>query len=142
VAVIETGYIDHAASLREMASATVLLFYAPASSPAPSGKIFEYLASERPILCVARRDNLAFRLVEEWSAGRAAEPDAGQDIDAAIAELYRRWEAGELAAPVGTRRRVLERYSRRTLTGKLASALDAAIEAGPPTSGRRPARRR
>ncbi|MGN6868512.1 MAG: hypothetical protein ACTHMY_08920 [Solirubrobacteraceae bacterium] len=142
VAVIETGYVDHATALREMGSATVLLFYAPTSSPAPSGKIFEYLASERPILCVARRDNLASRLVEEWSAGRAAEPDAPQDIDAAIAALYRRWEAGDLPAPVGTRGRVLERYSRRTLTGELAAALDAAIEAGPPTSGRRPARRR
>jgi glycosyltransferase involved in cell wall biosynthesis len=136
VTVVETGYLDHAAALREMQDATVLLFYAPESSPAPSGKIFEYLAAERPILCVARRDNLAFRLVEEWSAGRCVEPSAAGALDSAISELYRLWDAGELSAPIGARHRVLERYSRRTLTGELASVLDAAIEAGPPWAGR------
>jgi glycosyltransferase involved in cell wall biosynthesis len=143
VPVVATGYLDHAAALREMGSATVLLFYAPGSSPAPSGKIFEYLASERPVLCVARRDNLASRLVEEWSAGLTAEPDAPRDVDAAITELYRRWEGGDLPIPSGARRRVLERYSRRTLTGELAAALDSAIELGPPArASGRPARRR
>ncbi len=143
VPVVQTGYLDHLAALREMESATVLLFYAPGSSPAPSGKIFEYLASERPILCVARRDNLAVRLVVEWSAGLAAEPDSPRDIDAAIAQLYRRWENDDLPATRGTRRRVLERYSRRMLTGELAAALDAAIELGPPArASGRPARRK
>ncbi|MBV9000416.1 MAG: hypothetical protein JO304_15245 [Solirubrobacterales bacterium] len=136
VPVVATGYLDHAAALREMRHATVLLFYVPESSPAPSGKIFEYLASERPILCVARRDNLAYRLVEEWSAGRCVEPSGADALDSAIAELYRLWDAGELTAPIGVRRRVLERYSRRTLTGELASVLDAAIEVGPPWAGR------
>jgi glycosyltransferase involved in cell wall biosynthesis len=141
IPVVETGYLDHAAALREMQHATVLLFYAPESSPAPSGKIFEYLAVERPILCVARRDNLAYRLVEEWSAGCGVEPSAADAIDSAIAELYRLWDAGGLSAPTGARRRVLERYSRRTLTGELATVLDAAIGAGPPWNGR-PASRR
>ena len=55
------GYVDHAAAIAEMAAADVLLFYAPTVNRGPSGKIYEYLVSGRPILCVAGSDNFAFR---------------------------------------------------------------------------------
>jgi len=127
---VQTGYVDHAAAVGEMARATVLLFHAPADTPAPSGKIFEYLATERPILCVARPDNLASRLVDEWDAGRVAAPDDGEAIEAAILALYARWQGGDLTANAGLRERTLERYSRRTLAADLAAALDAAVARG------------
>jgi glycosyltransferase involved in cell wall biosynthesis len=130
IPVVHTGYVEHAEAIAEMKGATLLVLYVPATSPAPSGKLFEYLASGRPILCVTRRDSLAFRLVEEWGAGRSAEPGDQGAIESAIAELYRRWESGNLRAPEGVRSRVLERYSRRRLAGKLADVLDAAIALG------------
>ena len=46
-----------------MRRASALLLYVAPSSLAPSGKLYEYLTSERPILCVARPDGLAHRLV-------------------------------------------------------------------------------
>ncbi len=124
-----TGYLDHAGALAEMRAASALLFYVGPSSLAPSGKLYEYLAAERPILCVARRENLAYRLVDEWAAGRCAEPADGAGIEAAIADLYGRWEAGTLDAVSGARERVLERYSRRALAGRLAAVLDRAAGA-------------
>jgi glycosyltransferase involved in cell wall biosynthesis len=130
IPVTETGYVSHRDALAQMRDATVLLFYVPASSPAPSGKIFEYLACERPVLCIARRDNLAYHLVEEWAAGLAAQPSDDVAIEAAIAELYARWEAGKLAVPRDVRRRVLERYSRRKLTGELVDVLEEAVGSG------------
>ena len=57
---------------KEMRRATALLFYQPLEYPGPSGKIFEYLLSGRPILCVAGRENLAYRLVDELGAGAVA----------------------------------------------------------------------
>lgn len=136
VTVTHTGYVDHGRALEEMASASALLFYEPADSLAPTGKIFEYLASGRPILCVARRDNLASRLVENWHAGACAEPDSLVDIKRAISALYSRWLAGELENSPSVRDRVLEEFSRRSLTARLATALDAALEAG--RHGKRP----
>jgi glycosyltransferase involved in cell wall biosynthesis len=130
VPVVSTGYVSHAEAVAEMQDATVLLFYAPGSSPAPSGKIFEYLACERPILCVARRDNLAFRLVEEWSAGIGAETSDSAQIESAIAALYSRWERGELGPVPGLRDKVMARYSRRRLATELATVLDQAVESG------------
>src|SRR3954462_5160325 len=71
---VETGYVSHERALGEMRGATALLLYRPPGSLAPSGKIFEYLAVERPILCVTRPDNLAATLVDDWQAGGAADP--------------------------------------------------------------------
>ena len=127
VRVTETGYVDHPRAVREMRSATALLFYAPASTWAPSGKIFEYLLSGRPVLSVARRDNLAFELVDELEAGATAEPDDPAGIDRAITELYRRWSAETLEIGPEVRERTVARFSRRHLTADLARVLEAAI---------------
>ena len=84
------GYVDHRRAVSEMRGATALLFYLPPAYPGPSGKIFEYLLSGRPILCVAGRENMAYRLVQELDAGVVASPDDGESIDRALLELYSR----------------------------------------------------
>jgi glycosyltransferase involved in cell wall biosynthesis len=125
VRINQTGYVDHARAVREMRSATALLFYAPSHTWAPSGKIFEYLLAGRPILSIARRDNLAFELVDELRAGATAEPDDAAGIDRAITELYHRWSAGTLEVGPQVRERTLARFSRRRLAADLARVLDA-----------------
>src|SRR5204862_7577376 len=95
--VAQLGYGDHGAAVAEMAAADVLLFYAPAFVRGPSGKIYEYLISGRPILCVAGNDNFAFGLVQELGAGPCAEPGDQAAIEEAIEGLYRRWQHDELA---------------------------------------------
>jgi hypothetical protein len=72
---------------------------------------------------VARPDGLAHRLVSEWGAGAAADPRDDAAIERAIMELYRRWEAGDLATPEDVGERTLRRFSRRALAGELASVL-------------------
>jgi glycosyltransferase involved in cell wall biosynthesis len=129
VRVTRTGYVHHVQAVQEMRSATALLFYAPASTWAPSGKLFEYLASGRPILSIARRDNLAFEVVNELRAGATAEPDDAKGIDCALTDLYTRWASRTLEIGPEIRERALERFSRRGLTSELARVLEAAIEA-------------
>ncbi len=120
----QTGYVSHARAVAEMRDASALLLYVPEESLAPSGKLFEYLAAERPVLCVTRPDNLAARLVEEWDAGVAAAPSDVPAVAGALHTLYARWDAGTLSPPAGARERVLARYSRRELTRQLAGVLD------------------
>jgi glycosyltransferase involved in cell wall biosynthesis len=121
-----TGYLPHADAIREMRKAGALLLYVAPGSLAPTGKVFEYLACERPVLCVARSDNLASRLVTEWRAGACADPGDGPAIEEALASLYLRWTSGDQLELRGARERVLENYSRRALTGRLAAVLDEA----------------
>jgi hypothetical protein len=122
--VTPVGYVSHADALAEMRRASALLLYRDASSLAPSGKLFEYLTSERPILCVARPEGLAYQVVREWDAGACADPRDSADIERSILELYRRWEERRLGALPEVRSRALERFSRRALTGQLAAVLD------------------
>jgi glycosyltransferase involved in cell wall biosynthesis len=127
VSVRHTGYLEHARAVEEMCSATALLLFVPTSSLAPSGKLFEYLASGRPLLCVAHPDNLASRLVREWDGGVTANPDDDSQIEAAILTLWRRWQQNGLPDQAEVRRRTLERYSRQAGAAQLAGVLDEAV---------------
>jgi glycosyltransferase involved in cell wall biosynthesis len=113
-------------AVEEMCKATALLLYVPSSSLAPSGKLFEYLASGRPILCLTRPDNLASRLVREWNAGVVAEPHDEEAIEQALLTLWQRWEENGLPDQAEVRRKTLERYSRRKNAELLARVLDEA----------------
>jgi glycosyltransferase involved in cell wall biosynthesis len=129
VRVERVAYVEHKRAVAEMCAATALLLYVAGSSLAPSGKLFEYLASGRPLLCVARPDNLASRLVRDWEAGVAADPSDQAAIEAAILILWRRWRDGGLPDQKHVRARTLELYSRRAGAARLAHVLEEASAA-------------
>jgi glycosyltransferase involved in cell wall biosynthesis len=126
IRVVCTGYVEHRKAVAEMFAATALLFYRPSSSLAPSGKLFEYLASGRPLLCLADSDNLASRLVREWGAGVIADPQDETGIKRALLALWGRWQKNGLPDQEQVRRRTLESYSRRANAAKLAEVLEEA----------------
>jgi len=129
VRVETTGYVEHARAITEMHAATALLLYVPAVSLAPSGKLFEYLASGRPLLCLTRPDNVASLLVKEWEAGVVADPHDEEAIEEALLELWRRWREDGLPDQAQVRARTLEQYSRRATAVRLAGVLDEASRA-------------
>jgi glycosyltransferase involved in cell wall biosynthesis len=124
--VSQAGYLSHHEALVEMRRASALLLYVAPSSLAPSGKLYEYLTSERPVLCVTRPDGLPYQLVRDWDAGACADPRDDAAIEQALLELYGRWEQGRLGNLEGVRERTLERFSRPALAGRLASVLAGA----------------
>jgi hypothetical protein len=115
-----------------MSRANVLLLLQPPGQHSASGKIYEYLATGRPILCIAPSDSLACRLVRDLAAGECASPDDVSEIEAAVERLYRRWREGKLGPSPEVRCVALERYSRAKLTGDLAHIFDAAVDGANP----------
>jgi glycosyltransferase involved in cell wall biosynthesis len=126
IRVERTGYVEHRRAVQEICMATALLLYVPSSSLAPSGKLFEYLASGRPILCLTHPDNLANRLVREWNAGVVADPHDEAAIEQALLTLWQRWQENGLPDQKEVRQKTLERYSRRKNAEQLARVLDEA----------------
>lgn len=86
-----------------------------------SGKIFEYLACNRPTLAIAGPDNVAAELVVRARAGAATGHQTDQ-IAAALLEYYQRWKSGRFDyAPDWE---TIRHFTRRNLTGLLARELD------------------
>jgi len=88
-----------------------------------SGKVFEYLAADRPILAVVPPDGAAAELIRSSGAGVVVAPDDVDGMAAALRDLHARWRAGSLEAPALSeewRRKV----SRRTRVEELARLLE------------------
>jgi glycosyltransferase involved in cell wall biosynthesis len=95
-----TGYVPRRRSLELQRDSEALLLLIPEAGGRGrgvlSGKVFEYLAAERPILAAVPPDGAAAKLLEETGAGVVAPPD---DVDAlrdALLDLHARWRAGNL----------------------------------------------
>jgi glycosyltransferase involved in cell wall biosynthesis len=94
-------YVPHrqALELERDSEANLLLLPEAAGRGAvvPSGKIFEYLAAERPILAAVPPDGAAAKLVRETGAGVVVAPEDEKGIREALVGLHARWQAGQLS---------------------------------------------
>jgi glycosyltransferase involved in cell wall biosynthesis len=87
-----------------------------------SGKVFEYLAAERPILAAVPPDGAAAKLIEEIGAGMIVPADDVDALRGALVELHGRWKRGELGwtlLPPDVR----DRLSRRARVAELAELI-------------------
>lgn len=123
VEVIRMGYVDHAQALAEMARADVLLAHVDPTSRHTPAKIFEYLATGRPVLCITHPESLSHRLVDELQAGWAVAPEDATGVERAIQTAYDRWKGGDLETRPAVRAEVLRRHGRDVLTRQLAEVL-------------------
>ncbi|MEX0673532.1 MAG: glycosyltransferase [Gaiellaceae bacterium] len=87
-----------------------------------SGKVFEYLAAERPILAAVPPDGAAAALIRETDAGIVAAPDDVPALREALRGLHARWRAGQLdGTALSPEHR--ERLSRAARAEELAELL-------------------
>jgi glycosyltransferase involved in cell wall biosynthesis len=87
-----------------------------------SGKVFEYLAAERPILAIVPPDGAAAALIRDANAGIVLAPDDVDGIAVALQDLHRRWRDGALDdAPLSAEWR--GKVSRRTRSEDLVRLL-------------------
>jgi glycosyltransferase involved in cell wall biosynthesis len=88
-----------------------------------SGKVFEYLAADRPILAVVPPEGAAAELIRDAGAGVVVAPDDIDGIEAALRDLHGRWRAGALEAPALSEE-WRQKVSRRTRVEELARLLE------------------
>ena len=88
-----------------------------------SGKVFEYLAAERPILALVPPDGAAARLLDETGASVVVAPEDVEGTVRALTDLRDRWRAGALdGTPLSDEWR--RRLSRRSRVEELAQLLE------------------
>jgi glycosyltransferase involved in cell wall biosynthesis len=119
----ELEYVPRRRALELQRDSEALLLLLPEAGgrgrTVPSGKIFEYLAAERPILAAVPTDGVAADLVRRTAAGVVVPPDDVRALRDAIAGLEARWRAGALD---GTRLppELRDSLSRRARSRELA----------------------
>jgi glycosyltransferase involved in cell wall biosynthesis len=110
------SYVNHADAIKFMLGSSLLLLIIPDHSSNKSiitGKLFEYLASGRPVLCIGPTDGDAAEIIEAVSHGKSADYYDTEKIRQVIAGYY-------ISVPY-SRKEAPKEYSRSVLTEKLVA---------------------
>jgi glycosyltransferase involved in cell wall biosynthesis len=126
----EMGYLPHRESIRLLMSSDLL--FLPLPSPPEgqrsyhySGKLFEYLASGRPVLGAIPPGD-ARDLIVQSRGGWCVDPRDTHAFAQLLCDLVHRKLAGCLQ--IDADRAVIDQFERRTLTGRLAALFDAVTD--------------
>lgn len=93
------------------------------------GKIFEYLAAQRPVLAVVPQDGPAAQIIRNTGAGLVASPDDPAAVVAALQTCVMIARGEQPALP--RNEDAINRFSRKQLTEQLANILE---RVAPPTA--------
>jgi glycosyltransferase involved in cell wall biosynthesis len=123
-------YVPRRESLRLQRDSDALLLLIPEAGGRGrgilSGKVFEYLAAERPILALVPPDGAAAQLIRDTGAGVVAPPEDEEAIRHALVSLHTRWQRGDLdGPPLSVEWR--DRLSRASRVEELADLLKALL---------------
>lgn len=109
-------------------STLLLLLLMPDSEPRAkgllTGKLFEYMASGRPILCIGPEDGDAARILRETGAGQTISFEDKEKMKEALKNLYQRYLENTLEGNTNPK---VENYSRQVMTQQYAALLNQAI---------------
>jgi len=118
------GYVSHDKVALLMKQSAVLLLVINQNSPNAkgilTGKIFEYLASGRPILAIGPTEGDLAKILEESEAGIIVGHDDLEGIKTILMNLYDKYLQNNLLNNVKS----VEKYTRKNLTAELADALN------------------
>ena len=87
---------------------------------AHSGKLFEYLASGRPILAISPKDGEIARLIRETQSGWCADPDDPEEIQRMIEDAYAAFRQGRTDLLPKPDLAKIRQYTRTELVDQLA----------------------
>ncbi len=119
----QTNYLPHNEVVVEQQRATLLLLLVndtPNAKLILTGKIFEYLVSKTPIICIAPVDGDAATVINETSSGGVYGFSEVYELKSDLLKYYRLFKNGEIVSQCKS----IERYERKNLTKKLAEVLN------------------
>lgn len=124
---VQTGYLPHDKVIVEQQNASLLLLLinnSPNAKLILTGKIFEYLVSGTPIICIGPLDGDAAQVIKETSCGSSYDFNDIANLKADIQNYYRMFKKGGIVSGCNN----IEQYERKNLTGKMAEALNSLIK--------------
>jgi glycosyltransferase involved in cell wall biosynthesis len=120
-------YIPHDQIQQEQESSQVLLLLinnTPNAKGILTGKLFEYVATGRPILCIGPEDGDAARIINDTHAGTIAGFEDKEKIKTVVLGLYQRYLENNLQSNAHPE---VERYSRRNLAEECVKLINKIV---------------
>lgn len=117
-------YLSHDKVVLEQMNATILLLVlndTPNSKGILTGKLFEYIASGRPILAIGPVDGDAAAILKESGSGVCFDFKDAKGIKTYLTEMYTKYKSGTLNG----NNKSVEKWSRFELTRQLSNLLDS-----------------
>lgn len=116
------GQMSHGKCLEYLMSSDVLLLLIT-SKENLTGKMFEYFASQKPIIAISPLDGLASKLIRSIDAGIVIPPRNIELVKKTILFYYNRWRNEKLFQPPNYSAKI-EKFNRKILTQKLSKIFD------------------
>lgn len=119
----DAGYQPHSAAVQEQQNASVLILplrKEPEYKAVLPGKLFEYMASMRPVLGIGQSDGAMAVILERTKTGTVLEWNDKEAIAKYIDISWEKHQKGELTAADAD----ISGYSRRALTRRMADLLE------------------
>ncbi len=123
-------YIPHNQVVEEQRKSHVLLLFVnntPNAKGVLTGKLFEYLASGRPVLAVGPEDGDSAKIISETDSGIVVDFDDKEKMKSVIMDFYQKYKDNQL---VTKRSESVERFSRRNLAKEYVQLLNQTIANG------------
>ncbi|MBC7958968.1 MAG: glycosyltransferase [Vallitaleaceae bacterium] len=121
-------YLPHKKSIEFLMNSDVLLLIVGSGAGMKNfytGKIFEYINTCKTILGLVPVDGAAADVIRETQTGYVVDSDDVEAIEAAMVDIYKRWEVGTLA--VNTVWEAVKKYDRIELTRQLSEVFNKSI---------------
>ena len=115
-------YMPHKEVLKMQKESQVLLLLlndTPNVLGVVPGKLFEYMASGRPLLAIGPKHGDSARIITESKAGKVCGFKEKEAMKDAIREMFAAYQAGKLSVDSED----ITKYSRRSVTGNMAEVL-------------------
>ena len=117
------GYLEHARAIDEQRKASLLILplrKEPEYKAVLPGKLFEYLASWRPVMGIGQTDGAMSMILQDAKAGIVLDWDDKDSMRRYIDECWEKHIKGELKATEGE----ISRFSRINLTRRMAQLFE------------------
>ena len=119
----DMGYQPHSAAVQEQRTASVLILplrKEPEYKAVLPGKLFEYLASFRPVLGIGQTDGAMAMILNETKTGKVIDWEDKEGISEYIEKCWERHLEGRLT----TEGADISRFTRRSTTRQMAGLFD------------------
>ena len=125
-AVDNIGYLPHSEAVEQQRNASLLILplrKEPEYKAVLPGKLFEYLASRRPVLGIGQPDGAMAMILKQTQTGAVIDWEDRDSIKQFIDSCWEKHLAGELTIEGGD----ISQFTRRNLTHRMAQLFDSLV---------------